>query len=119
MWVKTVCLSSGLSSSPQPLFVKEFGLFSTTFRRVDGLEIIAPNSLLANTKLVHNLRRSNSMYVMTCWTIFESHSSSQVGDYEPSGGVRYTVGVDRSSSVAVEDIRIAKQPRMVQCEREH
>ncbi|KAL5492554.1 hypothetical protein ACEPAI_4001 [Sanghuangporus weigelae] len=48
-----------------PLFVKEFGLFSTTFRRVDGLEIIAPNSLLANTKLVHNLRRSNSMWETT------------------------------------------------------
>jgi len=45
----------------QPLVVKEFGLFSTTFRRVDGQEIIAPNSLLANSKLVHNMRRSNSM----------------------------------------------------------
>ncbi|KAH8103207.1 hypothetical protein DFH11DRAFT_1692697 [Phellopilus nigrolimitatus] len=46
----------------QPLsFVREFGLFSTTFRRVDGQEIIAPNSLLASTKLVHNLRRSNSI----------------------------------------------------------
>src|SRR5882672_8980976 len=47
----------------QPLLVREFGLFSTTFRRVDGQEIIAPNALLASTKLVHNLRRSNSMYV--------------------------------------------------------
>lgn len=46
------------------MFVKEFGLFSTTFRRVDGQEIIAPNSLLANSKLVHNLRRCNSMYVI-------------------------------------------------------
>lgn len=46
---------------PQPLLVREFGLFSTTFRRVDGQEIIAPNALLASTKLVHNLRRSNSM----------------------------------------------------------
>lgn len=45
------------------MFVKEFGLFSTTFRRVDGQEIIAPNSLLANSKLVHNLRRCNSMCV--------------------------------------------------------
>ncbi|THU99162.1 hypothetical protein K435DRAFT_828267 [Dendrothele bispora CBS 962.96] len=45
----------------QPLVVKEFGLFSTVFRRVDGQEIIAPNSLLANSKLVHNMRRSNSM----------------------------------------------------------
>ncbi|KAH8110837.1 Mechanosensitive ion channel-domain-containing protein [Phellopilus nigrolimitatus] len=49
----------------QPLFVREFGLFSTTFRRVDGQEIIAPNSLLASTKLVHNLRRSNSMWETT------------------------------------------------------
>lgn len=48
-----------------PLFVREFGLFSTTFRRVDGQEIIAPNSLLANSKLVHNLRRSNSMWEST------------------------------------------------------
>ncbi|KII85753.1 hypothetical protein PLICRDRAFT_44145 [Plicaturopsis crispa FD-325 SS-3] len=45
----------------QPLVVREFGLFSTTFRRVDGQEIIAPNALLSSTKLVHNLRRSNSM----------------------------------------------------------
>ncbi|KIK60286.1 hypothetical protein GYMLUDRAFT_601421 [Collybiopsis luxurians FD-317 M1] len=45
----------------QYLFVKEFGLFSTVFRRVDGQEIIAPNSLLASSKLVHNLRRSGSM----------------------------------------------------------
>ncbi|KAJ3861518.1 Mechanosensitive ion channel-domain-containing protein [Lentinula novae-zelandiae] len=47
----------------QYLFVKEFGLFSTVFRRVDGQEIIAPNSLLASSKLVHNIRRSGSMYV--------------------------------------------------------
>jgi len=45
------------------LFVKELGLFATTFRRVDGQEVIAPNSLLASTKLVHNLRRSKSMLV--------------------------------------------------------
>lgn len=48
----------------QVLYVKEFGLFSTTFRRVDGQEIIAPNALLASSKLVHNLRRSKSMYVI-------------------------------------------------------
>ncbi|KAI0313274.1 hypothetical protein OF83DRAFT_1165648 [Amylostereum chailletii] len=48
-----------------PLFVKEFGLFSTTFRRVDGQEIIAPNALLSSSKLVHNLRRSNSMWETT------------------------------------------------------
>ncbi|KAG0709774.1 Mechanosensitive ion channel-domain-containing protein [Suillus ampliporus] len=49
----------------QYLIVKEFGLFSTTFRRVDGQEIIAPNSLLSSTKLVHNLRRSSSMWEST------------------------------------------------------
>ncbi|KAF9047322.1 Mechanosensitive ion channel-domain-containing protein [Panaeolus papilionaceus] len=49
----------------QILFVKEFGLFSTTFRRVDGQEVIAPNALLASTKLVHNLRRSKSMWETT------------------------------------------------------
>ncbi|EPQ54807.1 hypothetical protein GLOTRDRAFT_111417 [Gloeophyllum trabeum ATCC 11539] len=49
----------------QPLFVREFGLFSTTFRRVDGQEIIAPNALLASAKLVHNMRRSNSMWETT------------------------------------------------------
>ncbi len=48
----------------QVLYVKEFGLFSTTFRRVDGQEIIAPNALLASSKLVHNLRRSKSMYAI-------------------------------------------------------
>lgn len=47
----------------QYLVVKEFGLFSTIFRRVDGQEIIVPNSLLSSTKLVHNMRRSTSMYV--------------------------------------------------------
>jgi small-conductance mechanosensitive channel len=47
----------------QALEVKEFGLFSTTFRRVDGQEIVAPNSVLASDKLIHNLRRSGSMYV--------------------------------------------------------
>lgn len=49
----------------QVLLVREFGLFSTTFRRVDGQEIIAPNALLASSKLVHNLRRSNSMWEST------------------------------------------------------
>jgi hypothetical protein len=52
-----------LTASLQPLLVKEFGLFSTTFCRVDGQEIIAPNALLSSTKMVHNLRRSNSMFV--------------------------------------------------------
>jgi len=49
----------------QVLTVREFGLFSTAFRRVDGQSIVAPNSLLANTKLVHNLRRSGSMWETT------------------------------------------------------
>ncbi|KAF9016193.1 hypothetical protein BDZ89DRAFT_933594, partial [Hymenopellis radicata] len=43
----------------------EFGLFATTFRRVDGQEIVAPNALLASAKTVHNLRRSNSMWETT------------------------------------------------------
>ncbi|KAG6850604.1 hypothetical protein H0H93_011272 [Arthromyces matolae] len=51
------------------LYVREFGLFSTTFRRTDGQEIIAPNALLASTKLVHNLRRSKSMWETTKLTI--------------------------------------------------
>ncbi|KAJ7115785.1 Mechanosensitive ion channel-domain-containing protein [Mycena epipterygia] len=49
----------------QVLEVREFGLFATTFRRVDGQEIIAPNALLASSKLVHNLRRSHSMWETT------------------------------------------------------
>ncbi|KAK0204568.1 Mechanosensitive ion channel-domain-containing protein [Desarmillaria ectypa] len=49
----------------QALMVREFGLFSTMFRRVDGQEIIAPNSLLASAKLIHNLRRSSSMWETT------------------------------------------------------
>ncbi|KAF6760057.1 Mechanosensitive ion channel-domain-containing protein [Ephemerocybe angulata] len=53
----------------QVLTVQEFGLFSTTFKRVDGQFIIAPNSLLANTKLVHNLRRSKSMWESTTLTV--------------------------------------------------
>ena len=47
----------------QPMFVVEFGLFATTFKRVDGQTVIAPNALLASAKTVHNLRRSSSMYV--------------------------------------------------------
>ncbi|KZT39366.1 hypothetical protein SISSUDRAFT_1045668 [Sistotremastrum suecicum HHB10207 ss-3] len=53
----------------QILLVKEFGLFSTTFRRVDGTEVIAPNTLLASSKLIHNLRRSNSMWETTNLTV--------------------------------------------------
>ncbi|TFL05931.1 Mechanosensitive ion channel-domain-containing protein [Pterulicium gracile] len=49
----------------QPLFVIEFGLFSTTFRRTDGQYVVAPNNLLANAKTIHNVRRSNSMWETT------------------------------------------------------
>ena len=52
-----------LISLSKIMFVKEFGLFATTFRRVDGQEVVAPNSLLSSSKLVHNLRRSKSMFV--------------------------------------------------------
>lgn len=48
-----------------PMEVREFGLFSTTFKRVDGQEVVAPNALLASSKLVHNLRRSGSMWEYT------------------------------------------------------
>jgi len=53
----------------QYLVVKDFGLFSTTFRRVDGQEIVVPNSLLSSTKLVHNMRRSSSMWESTTITV--------------------------------------------------
>ncbi|KAG8870189.1 hypothetical protein FRB98_001798, partial [Tulasnella sp. 332] len=49
----------------QILTVKEFGLFATTFRRVDGQEVVAPNSLLATTKLIQNMRRSGSQWETT------------------------------------------------------
>lgn len=64
----------------QYLVVKEFGLFSTIFRRVDGQEIIVPNSLLSSTKLVHNMRRSTSMYVVSNLNVRETHCW-QVGEY--------------------------------------
>lgn len=49
----------------QPLIVREFGLVSTVFNRVDNFIIIAPNSLLATSKLIHNVRRSGSMWETT------------------------------------------------------
>ncbi|KAG5646704.1 hypothetical protein DXG03_002694 [Asterophora parasitica] len=58
-----------LAACLKVLFVEELGLFSTTFRRVDGQEIIAPNALLASTKLIHNLRRSKSMWETTKLTV--------------------------------------------------
>ena len=59
------------------MFVKEFGLFSTTLRRVDGQETVVQNSILASTKLVHNVRRSGSHWVSSslrsiwrsCWRL--------------------------------------------------
>ena len=68
------------------MFVVEFGLFSTTFKRVDGQTVIAPNALLANTKTVHNLRRSNSMYV----TLFLVHPGGSSGPV-PEGAGRLSV----------------------------
>ena len=64
------------------MYVKEFGLFSTTFSRVDGQEIIAPNALLSSTKLVHNLRRSKSMCVVSSVQLYVLTQCTQVGDYE-------------------------------------
>lgn len=37
--------------------VREFGIMTTTLRRVDGVEVYAPNALLS-TKLIRNIRRS-------------------------------------------------------------
>ena len=34
------------------MFVKEFGLFSTTLRRVDGRETVAQNSILASDQVL-------------------------------------------------------------------
>jgi len=53
----------------QVLTVKEFGLFATTFRRADGQEVCAPNSLLATTKLIQNMRRSSSQWETTTLNI--------------------------------------------------
>lgn len=40
-------LQATFTHDEQVLLVREFGLWSTTFRRVDGQEIIAPNAVLA------------------------------------------------------------------------
>lgn len=47
------------------MFVTEFGLFSTTFQRVDGQVVVAPNSLLSSKKHIINIRRSGSMWETT------------------------------------------------------
>jgi small-conductance mechanosensitive channel len=66
------------------MFVKEFGLFSTTSRRVDWQEIVVPNSILANSRLVHNVRRSVSVRVIIS-SGFGTRvlKSGQVGIYKP------------------------------------
>lgn len=48
-----------------PMFVLEFGLFSTTFQRVDGQVIVAPNSVLFGKKHILNVRRSGPMWEVT------------------------------------------------------
>ncbi|KAI7955560.1 hypothetical protein MJO29_006959 [Puccinia striiformis f. sp. tritici] len=47
------------------MFVMEFGLFSTTFQRVDGQVVVAPNSLLISKKHIINIRRSGAMWETT------------------------------------------------------
>ena len=47
------------------MFVKDFGLISTTFRTVTNEEIVAPNALLATQKYIHNARRSTAMWETT------------------------------------------------------
>lgn len=55
-----LCLIDG-----DPLVVKEFGLMSTVFERVDGQVMIMPNSILSTTKLILNVRRSGAMWETT------------------------------------------------------
>lgn len=47
------------------MFVLEFGLFSTTFQRVDGQVVVAPNSILSSKKHIVNIRRSGPMWEIT------------------------------------------------------
>ncbi|CDS01085.1 hypothetical protein, partial [Sporisorium scitamineum] len=42
------------------MFVKEFGLLSTTFRTTVNAEIVAPNAMLATKKYIYNSRRSGA-----------------------------------------------------------
>ncbi|GJJ11352.1 hypothetical protein Clacol_005584 [Clathrus columnatus] len=51
-----VMIDDQMLISGQILTVSEFGLFSTTFRRVDGQEIIAPNALLARPQADYGIR---------------------------------------------------------------
>ena len=47
------------------MFVKEFGLLSTTFRTTVNQEIISPNALLATQKYIYNSRRSGAQWEFT------------------------------------------------------
>lgn len=47
------------------LVVKEFGLMSTIFERVDGQYIVAPNAMLSTQKHILNVQRSGSMWETT------------------------------------------------------
>lgn len=47
------------------MYVKEFGLLSTTFRTVFNQESVAPNALLATSKYIYNSRRSGAQWEVT------------------------------------------------------
>lgn len=47
------------------MFVKEFGLLSTTFRTTVNAEIVAPNAMLATKKYIYNSRRSGAQWEFT------------------------------------------------------
>ncbi|CAO1629902.1 unnamed protein product [Parajaminaea phylloscopi] len=47
------------------MFVKEFGLISTTFNTVVNQVVVAPNALLASSKYIHNARRSGNTWEVT------------------------------------------------------
>ncbi|UZJ55845.1 hypothetical protein CBS101457_005165 [Exobasidium rhododendri] len=47
------------------MFVVEFGLISTTFRTVVNQYIVAPNAVLAQTKMIINCRRSGNQWETT------------------------------------------------------
>ncbi|GAC97926.1 small-conductance mechanosensitive channel protein [Pseudozyma hubeiensis SY62] len=47
------------------MFVKEFGLLSTTFRTTVNAEIVAPNAMLATQKYIYNSRRSGAQWEFT------------------------------------------------------
>lgn len=47
------------------MFVKEFGLISTTFNTTVNQVVVAPNALLASSKYIHNARRSGNQWEVT------------------------------------------------------